>query len=47
MYKYILEDRNAIKEKNRELDEEYDSYKDYEAQLDELLNGIKGEIGGI
>ena len=47
LYKYILEDRNAIKEKNRELDEEYSSYKDYEEQLDELLNGIKGEIGGI
>ena len=47
MYKYLLEDSNAVKEKNRELDEEYDSYEDYEEQLDELLNGIKGEIGGI
>lgn len=47
MYKYLLEDKNAIKEKNRELDEEYDSYKEYEEQLDELLNGIKGDIGGI
>lgn len=46
-YKIILESKNAIEEKNKELDEEYESYKDYEEQLDELLNGIKGEIGGI
>ena len=47
LYKYLLEDSEAIKEKNKSLDEEYASYKDYEAQLEELLNGIKGEIGGI
>ena len=47
LYKYLLADKNAVEEKNRELDEEYDSYNDYEKQLDELLNGIKGEIGGV
>ena len=47
LYKYLLEDSEAIKEKNKSLDKEYASYKDYEAQLEELLNGIKGEIGGI
>lgn len=47
MYKYILEDKSAIEEKNIELDEEYNTYIGFEEQLDELLNGIKGEIGGI
>ena len=46
LYKDILNDDKAIKEKNKQLDEEYDSYKDYEEQLDELLRGIKGEIDG-
>jgi len=45
LYKDILEDSNKIKEQNKELDEEYVIYKDYEKELKKLLDSIKQEIG--
>ncbi len=44
MYKFILEDNHAVNEKNKELDEEYHTYEDYEQQLEEVLENIKGEL---
>ena len=40
MYKYLLEDPDAVAEKNKSLNEELKSYEDYSAQLDEILNGL-------
>lgn len=40
MYKFLLEDPDAVAEKNKSLNEELKSYEDYLAQLDEILNGL-------
>lgn len=40
LYKFLLEDPDAIKEKRESLMEELKSYEDYSAQLDEILNGL-------
>ena len=40
MYKFLLEDPDAVAEKNKSLNEELKSYEDYSVQLDEILNGL-------
>ena len=40
MYKFLLEDSEAVEEKNKSLKEELKSYEDYAAQLDEILTGL-------
>lgn len=40
MYKYLLEDPEAVAEKNKALQEELRSYEDYSAQLGEILDGL-------
>lgn len=40
MYKFILEDEDAVEEKNKALDEEYASYDEYGKQLDEILQAL-------
>ena len=40
MFKYVIEDESAVKEKNEDLDEAYRSYEDYEKQLDELIRTL-------
>ncbi len=39
-YKFILEDENEVKEYREELEDEIQSFKDYCAELDEVLNGF-------
>lgn len=45
MYKFILEDEDAVHMKNAALDEEYTSYVEYGKQLDEILQGLM--INGV
>ena len=45
MYKYLLEDPEAVSEKKQLLKDELKSYEDYSAQLDEVLNGLMA--GGV
>lgn len=45
MYKYLLEDPEAVSEKKQLLKDELKSYEDYSAQLDEVLNGFMA--GGV
>lgn len=40
MYRFILEDVEAINAKNSSLIEEYTSYEDYDRQLDDILQGL-------
>lgn len=40
MYKYLLEDSEAVKAKKDSLSEELKSYEDYTKQLDEVINGL-------
>lgn len=40
MYKYLLEDPEAVAEKNKALKDELKSYEDYAAQLDAILEGL-------
>lgn len=40
MYKYLLEDSEAVDEKNNSLNEELRSYEEYSAQLDAVLEGL-------
>lgn len=39
MYKYLLDDNEAIHDKNNELKDEYQEYEDYSNQLEEILVG--------
>lgn len=45
MYKFILENPEAVKEKNAAYDEEFASYEEYGKQLDEILKGLM--ISGV
>lgn len=40
LYKFLLQDENAVEEKHKALNEEMKIYEDYEKQLDELLQGL-------
>lgn len=39
MYKYLLDDDEAIQDKNNDLKDEYQEYEDYSNQLEEILVG--------
>ena len=39
-YKYLLENPDAVSEREKELDEEYKNYCNYEKELDEILNRL-------
>lgn len=40
IYKNMLEDDEAVRKKNEELDKEYSEYEEYEKQLDEIIEGL-------
>lgn len=40
MYKFLLENPEMVKAKNKSLDEELKEYEEYEKQLDEILQGL-------
>ena len=43
LYKVLLDDPNAVREKEKALDEEIADYGEYERQLEEILDGIMAE----
>jgi len=46
MYKFLLENPDAVKVKEEELEDELKSYEDYSAQLDEILKDLlEGGVG--
>ncbi|MBQ6662869.1 MAG: J domain-containing protein [Firmicutes bacterium] len=42
-YRFLLDDREAVKEKKKELREEYQVYEEYAAELDRVLSGFQRE----
>ena len=42
MYKFLLDDDEAVKEKTDSLNEEKESYEEYSSQLDEIMTGLLG-----
>ncbi len=40
MYKFLLDDKTAIEDKNKELDEEFVAYDEYRIELEELLQNL-------
>ncbi len=46
-YKYLLEDEEAVEEKKKSLEEELQSYEEYDGQLEEMLAAIMGNGGVI
>ena len=41
-YKYILEDKTAVAEKKKALEDELKEYEEYSNKLEEMLNGLLG-----
>jgi predicted nucleic acid-binding Zn-ribbon protein len=41
-YRYLLEDKTAVEEKKKVLEDELREYEEYSNKLEEMLNGLLG-----